>query len=310
MENTPLISVIIPVYNVQDYVAECLDSIINQSYQNLEIIVINDGTKDNSATICKEYALKDTRIIFLEKENGGISTARNFGLDHATGDFITFIDSDDFIHEKYFEILLKNLEDFDIVFCKANYYFSATPKTSPSKENIDNASVTTFTSMELLKSINSFKRPLVIVPWGKLYKKEIWNDLRYPIGRSHEDEAIVHLYIDKAKKIKYIDLPLYYYRQNVTGSETNTICSRKINNFYQACLEREDFFLKKGMINEANEIYNSGKSYLIRKRMRFNIDNDQITLASILSDKKLFLSTKLELIFKFFFGKKQKQKQA
>ncbi|MDM1346165.1 glycosyltransferase [Myroides marinus] len=307
MEKTPLISVIIPVYNVQDYVAECLDSIINQSYQNLEIIVVNDGSKDNSALICKEYALKDTRILFLEKENGGLSSARNFGLDHATGDFISFIDSDDFIDHHYFEILFKNLDDNDFIFCDATYYTTGSPVLSSYLNKSNKVKSISFTSLELLKAFNNFKRPLVIVSWGKLFKKEIWEDLRYPHGKYHEDEATVHHFIDKSKKIKYIDLPLYYYRQDRCGSITNSINYTKINDYYQACLEREEFFLKKGMINEANEVYNNGKSYLIRKRMRFNIDNDQITIASILSDKKLFLSTKLELIFKFLFGKKQKQ---
>ncbi|MDR2221806.1 MAG: glycosyltransferase [Flavobacteriaceae bacterium] len=298
MENTPLISVIVPVYNVQDYVAECLDSIINQSYRNLEIIIVNDGTKDNSAEICKDYAAKDSRIIFLEKENGGISSARNLGLDHATGDFISFVDSDDSLYEKYFEILLQHLEDFDIVFCKANFYITGSVKTIPSKESIEHVKYTEFTSVELLQRIHTFRKPLVIVPWGKLYKKEIWNEIRYPEGRSHEDEAVVHEYIDRAKKIRYIDLPLYYYRQNVAGSETHNICPRKVNNFYQACLDRERFFLKKGMHKDADKIYNKGKSYLVRNLLKLKIKTDETSIKSVLSDKKLFLSTKLELVLK------------
>ncbi|MEC4114115.1 glycosyltransferase [Myroides pelagicus] len=294
----PLISVIVPVYNVQDYVAQCIESIINQSYQNLEIIIVNDGTKDNSADICRKYAEKDSRIVFLEKENGGISSARNFGLDRATGDYISFVDSDDFLYEKYFEVLLHHLADADIVFCNANFYKTDADLTFPSNESLISPQTVEFSSIELLQKINTFKKPLVIVPWGKLYKKEIWKTIRYPEGRSHEDETIVHEYIDRAKKIRFIDLPLYYYRQDVAGSETHSIDLRKVNNYYQACLNREAFFLKKGMNKEAAKIYNNGKSYLIRKSIKMKAQNENTTFSAILKDPKLFLSSKFELIVK------------
>ena len=102
--NSPLISVIVPVYNVENFLHECVDSIINQSYSNLEIILINDGSSDKSGEICEIYALKDSRIKVYHKKNGGLSESRNMGLDHATGSYISFVDSDDYVHSRFIEI--------------------------------------------------------------------------------------------------------------------------------------------------------------------------------------------------------------
>ncbi len=107
----PLISIIIPVYNVEQYLHRCVDSVLNQTYKNLEIILVNDGSPDNCPFICDEYAKKDKRIIVVHKENGGLSSARNAGLEIVQGEYISFIDSDDWIHENYIEILYKNLHE-------------------------------------------------------------------------------------------------------------------------------------------------------------------------------------------------------
>ena len=107
----PLISIIIPVYNVEQYLHRCVDSVLNQTYKNLEIILVNDGSPDNCPFICDEYAKKDKRIIVVHKENGGLSSARNAGLEIVQGEYISFIDSDDWIHENYNEILYKNLHE-------------------------------------------------------------------------------------------------------------------------------------------------------------------------------------------------------
>lgn len=300
MKKKTLISVIIPVYNVQDYITECLESIIEQSYSNLEIIIVNDGSTDNSSEICREYMARDNRIIFVEKENGGASTARNFGLDHATGDFISFVDSDDFIHKDYFKILLDNIEDNQLVFCNFSEYHSDQPKHEINIEEFNSFESIEFTSTELLKKITTFKRPLVIVPWGKIFDKNIWHNLRFIENKTHEDEFIVHHFIDETQKIKFIDLPLYYYRQNREGSVMSTLTKQKIRDYYDACIDREAFFLQKGMKDEASKIYNNGKSYLIRNLLKLKIKTEETSIKSVLKDKKLFLSTKLELLLKIF----------
>ena len=112
---TEKITVIVPVYNVENYLNKCLDSLINQTYKNLEIIVINDGSTDNSGEICQEYAQKDNRIIYIEQENGGLSDARNTGLERMTGSYVTFVDSDDWVEPDYVEVLYNKLLQLEII---------------------------------------------------------------------------------------------------------------------------------------------------------------------------------------------------
>ena len=119
---TEKITVIVPVYNVENYLNKCLDSILKQTYQNLEIIVVNDGSTDNSGTICQEYAQKDNRIVYIEKDNGGLSDARNAGLDRMTGSYVTFVDSDDWIEQDYVEVLYNKLTEYQADIAVGNYY--------------------------------------------------------------------------------------------------------------------------------------------------------------------------------------------
>ena len=119
---TEKITVIVPVYNVENYLNKCLDSLINQTYKNLEIIVINDGSIDNSGEICQEYAQKDNRIVYIEKENGGQSEARNMGLDRMTGSYVAFVDSDDWVELDYVEILYKKITEYQADIAVGNYY--------------------------------------------------------------------------------------------------------------------------------------------------------------------------------------------
>ena len=118
---TEKITVIVPVYNVENYLEKCLDSLINQTYKNIEIIVINDGSTDNQGEICQEYAQKDNRIVYIEKENGGLSDARNVGLDKMTGSYVTFIDSDDWIEQDYIETLYKKIVEYQADIAVGNY---------------------------------------------------------------------------------------------------------------------------------------------------------------------------------------------
>ena len=119
---TEKITVIVPVYNVEHYLDKCLDSVIKQTYKNIEIIVVNDGSTDNSGEICQEYAQKDNRIVYIEKENGGLSDARNAGLDQMTGSYVTFVDSDDWIEQDYVETLYQKITEYQADIAIGNYY--------------------------------------------------------------------------------------------------------------------------------------------------------------------------------------------
>ena len=210
------ISVIIPVYNVEKYLKRCLDSVINQTYKNLEIILIDDGSTDNSGKICDEYAEKDKRIIVVHKENNGVSEARNNGLDICTGGYIGFIDSDDWVAKNYFEILLEKIRcnHSDISYCdylRTDKYITYTKfnKKIEIKEYHGNDILKIFLEKELVSA------------WAKLFKKEIFEDLRFPVGKINEDIATIFIAFSKANRIVNINQKLYFYYKN-TGSITKS----------------------------------------------------------------------------------------
>ena len=212
-----LVSIIIPIYNVEHYLKRCLDSIIHQSYTNLEIILVDDGSLDSCPQICDNYATKDKRIIVIHKKNGGLSDARNAGLNICKCDFITFIDSDDWINEKYIDTLL-NLalkENADI----------SIGENIRTDGNITVATFTphinSYTSHEALTHLFSKNHDAFIISCGKLYKKHLFSTLRFPIGKFHEDEFTTYILFYNASRISYTSEILYYYYQR-SGSIAST----------------------------------------------------------------------------------------
>lgn len=202
------ISIIIPVYNVEKYLRRCLNSIINQTYKDIEIILVDDGSTDNSGKICDEYKEKDNRIVVIHKENGGLSDARNAGIDIAKGKYIGFIDSDDFADIRMYEILYNNLKNTDSDLSICNLYQFSDEKEVYGTE--DNEKITIYNKKEFFE--NMYNDPLnFVVAWNKLYKKEIFDNIRYPKGRVVEDSAVLHYIIDKCEKIVITNLELIYY---------------------------------------------------------------------------------------------------
>lgn len=202
-----LISVIVPVYNVEQYLEKCIDSIINQTYKNLEIILVDDGSTDNSSNLCDLLAKKDSRIAVYHKENGGLSSARNFGIDKANGEFIGFIDSDDYIDNDMYETLynLIKQDKSDVSMCGL-YNIYANRKDSQVKEvkkylmNAEEA-----IQMVLDSKITS------VTAVNKLYRKEIFSDLRYDLGKTSEDAFLIVRLLDKCNLISVTDERKYYY---------------------------------------------------------------------------------------------------
>jgi len=201
----PLISVIIPIYKVEQYLRKCVDSVLLQTYANLEIILVDDGSPDNCGKICDEYAEKDSRIKVIHKANGGVSAARNAGLDIAKGDYIGFVDSDDWIEPNMYEHLLNDLfhSGCDISMCD---FFVHRKKKSilrmPGDKKIMDAN-------EIVKS--SFSYQMLYNPF-KLYNKEIFANIRYPEDITNgEDFLTFFLVIDKSQNMSFVRLPLYHY---------------------------------------------------------------------------------------------------
>ena len=237
------VSVVVPIYNVETYLARCIDSILKQTYSNLEIILVDDGATDSSGKIVDQYAGLDNRIIPIHKINGGLSDARNAGIDVATGKYICFVDSDDLIHPQYVETLLELCVNngCDIAQCR---FESSSMETF--SENSGTGEVTIYDSMGILNAIYSEKNVETIVAWNKLYKRELFEQIRYPKGRIHEDEATSYKVFYKAQKVARIDKILYLYYQN-TESITKKTYSLKRLDILLALEERMQFFQENGL---------------------------------------------------------------
>lgn len=208
------ITVIIPVYNVENYLERCLKSILYNTYTNLEIICVNDGSTDNSKKILEDYSQRDKRVIVINKKNNGISSARNAGIKIATGEYIAFVDSDDWIHEKYFEYLIRGIDTADLVIC--NYIRSY---KSGSVETDDAYRVQSISPIDVLKN-----KELKSYVWGKLFRHQLVDEIRFSESEKLED-SIYNMDVllnNKNLKINHVDIPLYYYFVRA-GSLVNNI---------------------------------------------------------------------------------------
>lgn len=209
----PLISVIIPVYGVEKYISQCLESVINQTYNNLEIIVINDGTKDRSAEIAKEYAAKDSRIKVYDFKNGGLSVARNRGLEIATGEYISYLDSDDWLDTKMYETLLETAmkNEADMVKC------GIIETNGASEEKITFSDVKIINNEQHKAFENYFKGILWTLASNGLYKNELAKKVKFPDNVVHEDNYSSGMFLYLAKKVLVVPFCGYYYRFNDSG---------------------------------------------------------------------------------------------
>lgn len=203
------ISVIVPVYNVEKYLPRCLDSIIQQSYKNLEIILVDDGSTDNSGVICDEYAKRDARIRVIHKENGGVSSARNTGLDVCTsgGDCIAFVDSDDWLELDVFDFAAENIGNNDILVFD---YFLVDEDSKKVIHQFSHAGE--LKAEEYLIEMSKFNVPSFL--WNKIFRQKLFENIRFPLDKCYEDQAVMHLLVAKADKISYQRKPLYNYYQN------------------------------------------------------------------------------------------------
>ena len=203
-----LISVIVPVYNVEPYIAECIESIQNQTYKNLEIILVDDGSKDNSGDICDQYASYDERIKVIHQENGGLSAARNAGIEVAKGDYIAFVDSDDYIGQTMYEDLLHLLKEhsLDMIGCSVFRDKSGTIIEGCNDEQLEIYEKDDALRLAMHDEFTSV--------WNKLYKQDIVKDIRFPVGRKFEDSATSYLYVANANRVGHINRCYYYYRVN------------------------------------------------------------------------------------------------
>ncbi|MCI8674012.1 MAG: glycosyltransferase family 2 protein [Lachnospiraceae bacterium] len=206
-----LISVIVAIYNVEPYLPACLDSIRNQTYQNLDIILVDDGSTDGCPGICDAYGEMDDRIRVIHQANRGLSGARNTGIEHARGDIITFVDADDRLHLRFCEILYRHMEETGADVAVGNYDFiHRIDEEKP--EQIWETDVFTKTGYEAqFLFYNSATCIRNGVAWLKLYRKRCFDEIRFPEGKIHEDTFVMPLIYDVAEKVVYTDAVIYYY---------------------------------------------------------------------------------------------------
>ena len=214
MNDSNLVSIIIPIYNVERYLRECLDSVVNQTYKNIEIILVNDGSPDLSENICREYQLKDSRIKYYVKSNGGLSDARNYGLTKATGDYIIFLDSDDVADIRQIEVLLKNLKKYNAtVSCCMPQWFTD-DKTYKPKELSNNIKCY---SGKRFAELMMRPQGVFCYAWGRLMTKELAEKIQFPKGKLFEDIFTMPKLFYNEEKIVLTKDELYYYRYRKTS---------------------------------------------------------------------------------------------
>lgn len=254
-----LITVIIPVYKVENYIDKCMESVLSQSYENLEIILVDDGSPDNCGKICEEYAVKDSRIRVLHKMNGGLSSARNAALDVMTGKWVVCIDSDDYVHRDYvkklYEAAVRN--HADIAVC--SHYQEKGNNLSITEKIFDEE--VCYGRMEALHKLVE-DDDIKNYAWGKIYRAELFEGVRYPDGRNYEDIATTYYLFDKSEKIVKTPDYLYYYIIRDDSISFNKSTKMWHKGCHASCLgqqERCEYFKKKGY----EELYNLAQARLL-----------------------------------------------
>lgn len=232
-----LISIIVPIYNVLPYVDKCISSVLMQTYEQLEIILVDDGSTDGSSSVCDSYVNKDKRIRVIHKTNGGLSDARNVGIESAMGDYILFVDGDDYISPDMCDVLLRNIHEnrADIAMC--SIYIEQGGDIWQKKLMFPNGTIVERDA--ILEAWADSDTVDYVIAVNKLYKRELFftsECIRYPIGRLHEDEFTSYRLLYAANTVVFVEDPLYYYVQR-NGSITSTYSERNLNDFADAIRE-------------------------------------------------------------------------
>ena len=283
--NNYKVSIIVPIYNVEKNIYRCIESIIKQTYTNIEIILVDDGSLDNCPKICDEYAKEDSRIKVIHKKNGGLSTARNSGLDIASGEYILFVDGDDYIHESTVEILIEKaiINNVDIVHFNFKSVDEEGNEIEIKNKDLDNNKI--LTSYETLCGyVKEYK--IKVMAWNKLYKSDLFKNLRFDEGYVYEDELIFPKIISKSKINYTINDKLYYYVNVPTSITKGSLTKNKVKS-------------KEYLIKFLEEYYTNNYPELIRHIYIAICFICISTIRQIKNSNKLDTIYKLENIKKF-----------
>ena len=244
-DDESLISVIVPVYNTERYLEKCIESIVCQSYSNLELILVDDGSSDHSGDICDYYAKKDSRIKVVHEENGGQSKARNVGIDQASGEFVLFVDSDDYINKYMVEHMYNRIEQDQSELAVCGYIFLDDSGNELETYSILDSVQTGYQVLEMAYdgTKNDFLFNSII--WNKLYKRILFEKVHFPEGRIQEDEATVYKLLDQCRSVSILSEPLYYYVRQSNSTMTLKYSVRRLDGV-EACYERYFYYRVKG----------------------------------------------------------------
>ena len=293
-----IITIVVPIYNVEKYLKRCLDSICSQTYKNLEIILVDDGSKDNSGKICDDYAKNDSRIIVIHKENGGVSSARNFGLDKASGKYISFVDSDDYMQNDMIEKMYNNIKQNDANICVANFSIEKDGKIKPCKENVINK----FCMSQNLEHIFNRSRieekskyyyvdkTFSCFLWRMMFDKDVIHDIRFNQNiRLMEDVLFfVTILLSKDVKISHLNEEVYFYQIR----------------------ENSAMHIKKEIVDNHIVLYNELKKLLCAPQQRELLSHFEYSLfADCMLRKKIF-NSKDDLSEILHWGSKENYKNS
>ena len=270
-----LLSVIVPIYNMEKYLEKCIDSIISQTYHNLEILLIDDGSTDSSFKICKKYELIDNRIKVYHKENGGLSDAKNYGIKKAIGRFITFVDADDWIDNNMYEVMMKKMYDknADIAICGRyiDYENGKSSKWYYSKE----LEMTNEQSLIYLNSFYNFD----MASWDKIYKTELFQNIEFPFRKKCEDAYTTYKLFAKSSKVIYIPECFYHYFQRKgsisRGSSLNLdyiYAAKEQMNFFK------EFFPSICSVSETNFVFSVKAIFQMAIERKISLSEEYIKL--------------------------------
>ena len=243
---TPLVSIVIPVYNVKDYLQTCIDSVLSQTYKNIEIIIVDDGSTDGSSLLCNQIKETDSRVIVIHQENGGLSAARNSGIKIAKGDYITFIDSDDRVSLQYVELLLDAClsSGSEIAICD---HLQGDKTEGGFEEYNLPQDILTLPSTTCLSNWHSKYKDIETTAWAKIYKTFLFTDnqIFYPVGKCFEDVATTHKLVKASNNVSFIKAKLYYYYQR-KGSIKNSVSDKRLFEMFEMFDVRISFFRNEG----------------------------------------------------------------
>ena len=274
-----LISIIVPIYNVSKYLDKCVESILNQNYKNIELILVDDGSTDGSEKKCDDWAREDSRVVVIHKENGGSADSRNVGMEAAKGDYIGFVDSDDWIapemYEKLIEVIQERNLDMAVCFFKAvsdeNYVFNNTEYPT-----------TEYTGRDFANIIIAEKKPRISYAiWKCLYKREVIRDIKFYKGVHYNEDAVFLIEsLWNAKKMAFIDTPMYYYRVHESSISNIDISEKRIDDILFKCDWLLNYYENNGNADELKEV----KTAIIRELLPY--------LRATCRDSKLLNSNK------------------